>query len=96
LEQVKQARNATERLLLDRDTLLEEIKQLQEAADAAAADHGFCQVKIAKLEDAEAKLKLEIEISRASLARAIAENERLRVQFADDHSPRDRSADQSH
>ena len=79
IAEVRQAHDTMEGLLRDRDIRIEEIKQLREAADAAAADRVLCQATIGDLQKAEVKLKLEIEIFRASLARAIAENDRLRL-----------------
>jgi chromosome segregation ATPase len=88
IEEARQTHDAIERLLHDRDIRIEEINKLREAADATAADRVLCQDTIGDLQKAEAKLKLEIEILRASLARAIAENDRLRLAAAGRHPTR--------
>ena len=88
IEEVRQTRDAKERLLRDWDIRIEEIRQLREAADAEAAARLLCQATIDELQKAEANLKLKTEILHASLARAIAENDRLRLGVAGRHPTR--------
>jgi chromosome segregation ATPase len=89
LREIKQTQDTLDGVLRDRDVRIEEIKQLLEAADAAAANRLLCQVTISELQKTQADLTLETEILRASLARAIVENDRLRLGVAGGHPTRD-------
>jgi chromosome segregation ATPase len=95
LDEAKQARDARESLLLDREKLLAKIKQLQGIADAAVADRDLFHTQIIELRKVGAKLTVDIEISCASLMRAIAENERLRTRVAEDPSALNRGVGHS-
>jgi chromosome segregation ATPase len=92
LQEVKRKQDTIRGVIRDRDLRMQEIKQLQEAIDAGVADRLLCQATIAEVQKAEANLKLETEILRASLARAISENDRLRLAVAGPHPTRDKAS----
>jgi chromosome segregation ATPase len=89
LDKAEQVSNARDSLLRDQEMLRSRIERLQYVADAAAADRDALHKQIEEIRELEARLTVDIEISRASLTRAIIENERLRIRVAENLSTPD-------